>query len=100
MEFPDRIKWAARSSEQKFRIEHNLGVETNPPPSPSPRGYSYKFNLSVDHENKKRCELELKFNRKYVLMSAVSQNLQVNFSFVECPVFILVIGQSGVQFGL
>ena len=51
---------------------HNGSVETNTPPYPSLRGYPYEFDFSADHANK-RCELELKCNREYVLTQPYSK---------------------------
>ena len=51
---------------------HNGSVETNTPPYPSLRGYPYEFDFSADHANK-RCELELKCNREYVLTEPYSK---------------------------
>ena len=63
-------------------------VETNPPPSPTPRGLLFNFEFS--RGSCKQGVSSRQGIRMYVLQPYF-KNRQVNCSFVECPVFLMLV---------
>lgn len=66
-----------------------MSVETNPPPSPSPRSHLYNFEFFVDLANKESVG-SCQGIHKYVLQLHFRNHL-VNFSFVKCPMFLMLL---------